>query len=125
MEWTYTATKNPEVLEVAETNETPAHSVWDENRLLKLAYSCSIYLSGGFEEAEQTDYSMKLATPFDTTPLTTTQLFKGGNVAKYFIDLLGIGEGMECCTAPFNNRRTGLTPNNCLIFRYFNMDPVK
>lgn len=125
MEWTYTATKNPEVLEVAETNETPAHSVWDENRLLKLAYSCSIYLSGGFEEAEQADYSMKLATPFDTTPLTTTQLFKSGNVAKYFIDLLGIGEGMECCTAPFNNRRTGLTPNNCLIFRYFNMDPVK
>lgn len=125
MEWTYEATKNPEVLEVAATNETPAHSVWDENRILKLAYSCSIYLSGGFEETEQSDYSMGLTTPFDEHPFTSTQLFKDGNVVKYFIDLLGIGEGMECCTSYFNNRKTGLTPNNCLIFRYYNMDPVK
>jgi hypothetical protein len=50
MYWNYENTKNPEVLEVAATNETPAHSVWDENRLLKFAYSCSFYLSGGFEE---------------------------------------------------------------------------
>ena len=68
---------------------------------------------------------MELATPYDTSPLTTTQLFNKGNVAKYFIDLLGIGEGMEACGSPFNNVRSGLTPNNCLIFRYFNMDPVK
>jgi len=41
---------------------------------------------------------MELATPFDEHPFTsTTQLFKGGNVAKYFIDLIGIGTGMECC----------------------------
>jgi hypothetical protein len=58
MEWTYTDTKNPEVLEVAATNETPAHSIWDENRLLKLAYSCSIYLSGGLEEVDQEDYAL-------------------------------------------------------------------
>lgn len=125
MEWNYENTKNPEVLEVAETIETPAHSVWDENRLLKLAHSCSIYLSGGFEEVEQQDYALELSTPFDSAPLSTTQLFKDGNVAKYFIDLLGIGAGMECCKTPFNNVRTGLTPNDCLIFRYFNMDPVK
>lgn len=125
MEWTYANTKNPEVLEVPATYETEAHSIWDENGILKLAYSCSIYLSGGFEEAEQSDYSMGLATPYDEQPLLTTQLFKDGNVSKYFIDLLGIGEGMECCKLPFNNVREGLTPNNCLIFRYFNMDPVK
>lgn len=125
MEWTYANTKNPEVLEVPATYETEAHSIWDENGILKLAYSCSIYLSGGFEEAEQSDYSMGLATPYDQQPLLTTQLFKDGNVSKYFIDLLGIGEGMECCKLPFNNVREGLTPNNCLIFRYFNMDPVK
>ena len=125
MEWTYEATKNPEVLEIAATNETSAHSIWDENRLLKLGYSCSIYLSGGFEEAEQSDYSMGLTTPFDEHPFTSTQLFKDGSVVKYFIDLLGIGEGMECCTSYFNNRKSGLTPNNCLIFRYYNMDPVK
>ena len=125
MYWNYESTKNPEVLEVSETSETAAHSVWDENKLLKLSYSCSIYLSGGFEEATQEDYNLELATPFDTSPLTTTQLFNKGNVAKYFIDLLGIGEGMEACGSPFSNVRTGLTPNNCLIFRYFNMDPVK
>jgi hypothetical protein len=72
MEWTYANTKNPEVLEVAATNETPAHSVWDENRLLKLGYSCSIYLSGGFEDAEQADYALGLATPFDEHPFTST-----------------------------------------------------
>lgn len=125
MEWTYTDTKNPEVLERAATNETPAHSVWDENGLLKIGYSCSIYLSGGLEEAEQEDYALEMKTPYDNRVLTTTQLFNGGNVAKYFIDLLGIGEGMEACGSPFNNVRDNLTPNNCLIFRYFNMDPVK
>lgn len=125
MEWKYENTKNPEVLEVAATSDTPAHSVWDKNRLLKIGYSCSIYLSGGLEDAEQEDYSLQMATPFDNKALTTTQLFNAGNVAKYFIDLLGIGEGMEACGNPFNNVREGLTPNNCLIFRYFNMDPVK
>ena len=126
MEWSYSVTKNPEVLEVAATDQTPAHSIWDDNRLLKLSYSCSIYLSGGLEDAEQSDYSMELATPFDEHPFTsTTQLFKGGNVAKYFIDLIGIGTGMECCGQPFINSKAGLTPNNCLIFRYYNMDPVK
>ena len=125
MEWTYDVTKNPEVLEVAATNETPAHSVWDENNLLKLGHTCSLYLSGGFEDAEQEDYSIGLATPYDDKVFTSTQLFNKGNVAKYFIDLLGIGEGMESCTSPFNNVRENLTPNNCLIFRYFNMDPVK
>ena len=125
MEWTYGNTKNPEVLEVAASEGVEAHSIWDENRYLKLAYSCSLYLSGGFEEVTQEDYALNLATPYDQSPLTTTQLFNGGNVAKYFIDLLGIGTGMEACGTPFNNVRSGLTPNNCLIFRYFNMDPVK
>lgn len=125
MYWTYANTKNPEVLEVAATNETPAHSVWDENRYLKFAYSCSFYLSGGFQEVEQEDYSLDLATPYDQSPLTSKQLFSGGNVAKYFIDLLGIGAGMEACGSPFNNVRDNLAPKNCLIFRYFNMDPVK
>lgn len=130
MEWTYGATKNPEVLEVAATNDTPEHSIWNKNdvtknKLLKLAYSCSIYLSGGFAEAEQEDYALELKTPYDNKILTTTQLFNGGNVAKYFIDLIGIGSGMEACGSPFNNRKSGLTPNNCLIFRYYNMDPVK
>ena len=125
MYWTYENTKNPEVLEVPATNESPAHSVWDKNRFLKFAYSCSFYLSGGFEEVDQEDYALNLATPYDSAPLTTTQLFNAGNVAKYFIDLLGIGAGMEACGSPFSNVREGLTPNNCLIFRYFNMDPVK
>ena len=125
MYWNYESTKNPEVLEVAATNETPAHSIWDSEGLLKLGHKCSIYLSGGLEEVNQEDYSLGLATPYDSQPLLTTQLFSGGNVAKYFIDLLGIGEGMEACGSPFNNSRTGMTPNQCLIFRYFNMDPVK
>lgn len=125
MEWSYENTKNPEILEVPASTEVEAHSVWGEGNLLKLAYKCSIYLSGGLEEVTQDDYETELKTPFDITPLTTTQLFNAGNVAKYFIDLLGIGEGMECCGSPFNNVRTGLSPNNCLIFRYFNMDPVK
>jgi hypothetical protein len=58
MEWKYENTKNPEVLEIAATSDTPAHSVWDKNRLLKIGYSCSIYLSGGLEDAEQEDYSL-------------------------------------------------------------------
>ena len=125
MYWNRENTKNPDVLEVPATNETQAHSVWDKDGNLKFAYSCSFYLSGGLEEVTQEDYSLGLATPYDSAPLTTTQLFKKGNVAKYFIDLLGIGSGMEACGTPFNNVREGLTPNNCLIFRYFNMDPVK
>mgnify|MGYP006896747929 CR=1 FL=1 len=125
MYWTYENSKNPQVLEVPATTETEAHSVWDENGYLKFANSCSFYLSGGFEEVNQEDYALELVTPFDNSPLTTTQLFNAGNVAKYFIDLLGIGSGMEACGSPFNNVREGLTPNNCLIFRYFNMDPVK
>ena len=125
MYWTYENSKNPEVLEVPATSETQEHSVWDSNRYLKFAYSCSFYLSGGFEEATQEDYSMGLATPFDNAPLTTKQLFNAGNVVKYFVDLLGIGSGMEACGTPFNNTKNEMTPNNCLIFRYFNLDPVK
>ena len=121
MYWNRENTKNQDVLEIPATNETQAHSVWDNEGNLKFAYSCSFYLSGGLEEVTQEDYSLGLATPYDNAPLTTTQLFKKGNVAKYFIDLLGIGSGMEACSAPFNNVREGLTPNNCLIFRYFNM----
>lgn len=125
MVWSYENSKNPEVLEVPAGNEQEAHSIWDENGLIKLGYKCSLYLSGGLEDVQQDDYGLELKTPFDTTPLTTRQLFNAGNVAKYFIDLLGIGEGMEACGSPFNNVRDNLTPNNCLIFRYFNMDPVK
>jgi len=72
MYWSYENTKNPEVLEVSASNDTPAHSVWDENKLLKLGYKCSIYLSGGFEEVTQEDYALSLTTPYDSQPLLTT-----------------------------------------------------
>jgi hypothetical protein len=39
--------------------------------------------------------------------------------------LLGIGEGAIACGSPFNNLKGGMSPENCLIFRYYNMDPVK
>jgi len=72
MEWDYQTTKNPQVLEVAATNETPAHSIWDKDDKIKFAYSCSFYLSGGLEEVQQEDYSLQLATPYDNAPLQAT-----------------------------------------------------
>jgi hypothetical protein len=124
MYWTREDTKNPLVLEIDEDNYQ--HSVWDSDGYLKLAYNCSIYLSGGFEEATQQDYALSLATPFDSVPLEKDSLWNAqGNVAKYYIDLLGIGEGSIACGTPFSNIKGGMLPQNCLIFRYYNMDPVK
>jgi len=107
--WTREDTKNPLVLEIDEDNYQ--HSVWDSEGYLKLAYNCSIYLSGGFEETTQQDYALSLSTPFDNAPLEKNSLWNAqGNVAKYYIDLLGIGEGAIACGTPFSNIKGGMLP---------------
>lgn len=123
MYWTRDITKNSLVLEVEE--EEYQHSIWDDEGYLKLSYNCSIYLSGGYQDATQQEYSLSLATPFDNAPFDKKVLHSGKNVAKYFIDLLGIGTGSIACATPFANTKQGTLPQNCLIFRTFSMDPVK
>lgn len=124
MYWTKDQTKNPMVCEV-DTDEYQ-HSIWDDEGYLKLSRTCSIYLSGGYEETTQQSYSLALTTPFDSQPLSADSLWKtGGYVAKYYIDLLGIGAGSIACSSPFDNTKNNMDPKNCLIFRYYNMDPVK
>lgn len=104
--WSKSSTLNNTLL------DTPTHSIWDSNNLLKLSYNCSLFITG--EES---------TTPWSTTPLNTSTPWTATGVIKWYVDLVGFGtynsKTLPCESASF--APTGL---NILPVRYYTMDPV-
>ena len=114
MEWTKTETYNNTVLEIAEDlgAGVQAHSIWDENNLIRFSTSCSFYIS-----SEETPNYYK------DNPLNTSAPWSTNGVLKWYVDLVGIGSynsiSMPCESAPISK-----TGSNIINMRYYNMDPV-
>ena len=104
--WSKSSTLNNTLL------DTPTHSIWDSNNLLKLSCNCSLFITG--EES---------TTPWSTTPLNTSTPWTATGVIKWYVDLVGFGtynsKTLPCESASF--APTGL---NILPVRYYTMDPV-
>ena len=115
MEWKKSLTNNNTLLEIAEDVQAGvvAHSIWDEEELIKFESNCSFYISG----AETNDY-------FATNILNTSSPWlTGSGVLKWYVDLVGIGKfnnvNMPCEVAPFPT-----VGQNTLLMRYYAMDNV-
>lgn len=115
MYWTKDATYNNERLEVQgdEGAGIKAHSIWDDNKLIRFSYNCSFYITG----EESTDY-------FKNNVLNVSSPWSSNGVVRWYVDLVGIGKYNDK-SMPCESASVSSVGNNVLLMRYYDMDPVK
>ena len=114
MEWTKASTYNNTTLEVSADSGAgvEVHSIWDASEKIKLATSCSLYIS-----AEETPDFYKTATLNTNAPWSTS------GALKWYVDLVGIGK-YNNVNMPSESSPIATTGSQYIFVRYFNMDPV-
>ena len=104
--WTKDLTLNNTLL------DTPTHSIWDSDNVIKFSSNCALFISG--EESTAT---------WATTPLNTTTPWIAAGVIKWYVDLIGLGT-YNSKTLPCEAASFAPTNTNILPIRYYTMDPV-
>lgn len=118
MEWTKDSTYNPLVLEVQEDvgAGVVAHSIWDEDNLIKFNTNCAVYLSSSEPPVAGIDY-------YKITPFQVPSPYLSGTCVKWYVDLIGIGS-YNSVTMPCEATALANVGSKYLHLRYYSMDSV-